>query len=225
MHNQTMAVEELRLRLRLKGQGLPLVALALCLLLSPASSLPVQEREQGDISRKSDNPICRECKHIISGLQDVMVKANQTYEKSFKKFLDSNICDNLGEDYAEDCKDVVNDELPAIWEQIIDDVLNPTMRCADLLLCPKSERVMTSDFKCDICSKVTKYIGEKVFEDPRVEKRVARRLEKICDDIPDINDITKAKCKEMVAADTPQAMKQIGEEISDDLCTDANLCP
>mmetsp|Transcript_25739 Transcript_25739/g.40304 ORF Transcript_25739/g.40304 Transcript_25739/m.40304 type:complete len:200 (+) Transcript_25739:37-636(+) len=196
----------------LRSLGLVLALVAL------ASALPVRE--------KDDNPICKECKQMITALQGVMIKANQTYEVSLKKYLDKNLCNQLPADYTEDCKDIVDDELPAIWEEIIDDVLNPTLRCADLDLCPNPDNLkMEADFRCDICTKVTRYIGEKVLEDPKVEKRVALRLKKICDDIPDIDETAKAKCKEIVAADTPEAMKQIGQEIAEDLCKDAQLCP
>jgi len=65
----------------LRSLGLVLALVAL------ASALPVRE--------KDDNPICKECKQMITALQGVMIKANQTYEVSLKKYLDKNLCNQL----------------------------------------------------------------------------------------------------------------------------------
>mmetsp|Transcript_29420 Transcript_29420/g.59317 ORF Transcript_29420/g.59317 Transcript_29420/m.59317 type:complete len:107 (+) Transcript_29420:384-704(+) len=103
--------------------------------------------------------------------------------------------------------------------------MNPLATCQNLMLCEDRARLEAeSDFACDVCMKAAKYLDEKVFESAKVDAKVAEKLKKVCEDIPDMKPAELKKCELLVETDTPLIMEEIGKALSEQLCTDAGVC-
>mmetsp|Transcript_29418 Transcript_29418/g.59309 ORF Transcript_29418/g.59309 Transcript_29418/m.59309 type:complete len:95 (+) Transcript_29418:384-668(+) len=73
--------------------------------------------------------------------------------------------------------------------------MNPLATCQNLMLCEDRARLEAeSDFACDVCMKAAKYLDEKVFESAKVDAKVAEKLKKVCEDIPDMKPAELVSC-------------------------------
>ncbi|EKX36685.1 hypothetical protein GUITHDRAFT_155159 [Guillardia theta CCMP2712] len=172
---------------------------------------------------KANPAACKDCKKLIVQLRNVMTDLNSTYSQAVDQFLIEHVCTPLPQEFRKECQDVVDKSVAEIWAEILTDVLDETKVCTDLKLCDSSS--YKGVVECRICKESTKFIDDKIFEDPKIQEKVATRLEKICKRIPDANPAIIEKCQTMVEQDTPDLMADIGQRISNELCQEAQICP
>ena len=86
------------------------------------------------------------------------------------------------------CKNIVDQQIPAIWSSIINEYLDPSETCASAHLCPSSIEGMGPDgsdpVTCHICKKTAQFIDLSIFEDPLVQRKVATKLKTVCSQLP-----------------------------------------
>jgi len=152
-----------------------------------------------------------------------MTDLNSTYSQAVDSFLIEHVCTPLPEEFRKQCQEVVDKSVNDIWTEILTDVLDETKVCTDLKLCESS--AYKGVVECRICKESTKFIDDKIFEDPKIQQKVATRLEKVCQKIPDASTEIIEKCQTMVETDTPDLMADIGQRISNELCEEAQVCP
>jgi len=177
------------------------------------------------IRPRTASPFCTECKGVVGSIQQVMIKANKTYEQIVENNLDTNVCDNLPTDVQDSCKSIVDEQIPAIWTSIITEYLDPAETCSSVHLCPAGlEKVqLPSDpVTCHICKKTAQFIDLSIFEDPLIQKKVATKLKMICSQLP--GNSTIAQCNKLIDDDISDIMSEIGKAVATNMCADLELC-
>eukprot|EP00281_Chroomonas_sp_CCMP1168_P025490 CAMPEP_0206228162 /NCGR_PEP_ID=MMETSP0047_2-20121206/9023_1 /ASSEMBLY_ACC=CAM_ASM_000192 /TAXON_ID=195065 /ORGANISM="Chroomonas mesostigmatica_cf, Strain CCMP1168" /LENGTH=203 /DNA_ID=CAMNT_0053651389 /DNA_START=18 /DNA_END=629 /DNA_ORIENTATION=- len=196
----------------------------LCLLFAGlAAALPVAlSPEAGAV-----NPACAECQKTVTKMQAAAKNANETYAATAIKYLDDNICANLPDSVQDTCKSLVEEEIPDIWEQIIDDYLDPKITCGKLGFCGKSETAPPPhpDAQCKLCKKAAAWLDANVFEDPEIDAKVAERLKQMCTKLADKGKPIETKCEEVIDDDAADLMAQIGKAVAAGMCQDIGACP
>jgi hypothetical protein len=61
--------------------------------------------------------------------------ANSTYGATLQEFFDTKVCPSLPPDSQKPCKDYVDTEVPAMWDKIVNEILDPVEACTRLDLC------------------------------------------------------------------------------------------
>ena len=64
-----------------------------------------------------------------------MAAANSTYGAKLQAFFDSEVCPSLPSDSQKKCMDYVDTQLPAMWDDIVNEILDPVDACTRLDLC------------------------------------------------------------------------------------------
>jgi len=168
------------------------------------------------------SPFCTDCKGVVGSIQQVMIKANATYEEIVEKNIDINVCDNLPPDVQDTCKSIVDEQIPAIWNSIITEYLDPAETCSSVHLCPPGVHLDSDPVTCHICKKTAQFIDLSIFEDPLIQKKVATKLKKICSQLP--GNSTIAQCDKLIDDDISDIMSEIGKAVAANMCTDLELC-
>jgi len=158
-----------------------------------------------------------------------MINANKTYEDIVEKNIDDNVCANLPVDAQDSCRNIVDQQIPAIWSSIITEYLDPSETCTSAHLCPAI--VHSNDFgsvgadpvTCHICKKTAQFIDLSIFEDPIVQKKVAKKLKQICSQLPGGN-VTENQCDKLIDNDIADVMSEIGKAVAANMCADLELC-
>lgn len=169
-------------------------------------------------------PGCSGCQQLVKSMQDVVKSANQTYQEQCIDYLDVNMCGKLPADVQDNCKSVVGEQIPEIWEEIINDYLNPNATCSKIGLCSSLENAVDPDPKCALCKKAAKWLDKNIFENPDEEAKVAEQLKAICAKLADKGKDIEQKCEEMVDDDAADMMASIGQAIAKQLCIDVGAC-
>jgi len=122
-----------------------------------------------------------------------------------------------------------------MWTSVIEDFLDPPTTCASLGLCAAGAAAAdepddvvaegaSSASVCKACKVVTRMIALKVFENPAASDKVAAKLLKICDAVPNASAAVKSQCASEIQEDTGAVMKELGESLRLHMCEDAKLC-
>ena len=64
-----------------------------------------------------------------------MAAANSTFGARLQDFFDSEVCPSLPPDSQEECKDYIDTQIPALWDKIVNEILDPADACARLDFC------------------------------------------------------------------------------------------
>merc|ERR1712049_28617 len=87
---------------------------------------------------KSKNELtCTICTDVLTDLSEWVT--SETTEQEIITFLEDSLCAALGAlipDLGTSCNELIEAQLPAIIEGIVNDNFNPTQICADILACP-----------------------------------------------------------------------------------------
>mmetsp|Transcript_27448 Transcript_27448/g.72462 ORF Transcript_27448/g.72462 Transcript_27448/m.72462 type:complete len:206 (-) Transcript_27448:754-1371(-) len=153
-----------------------------------------------------------------------MIGVNKSYEQIIEKNLEDNVCGSLPANVQENCKEVVEQEIPSIWNSIINEYLDPVNTCVSAHLCSATSSLTAPDpVTCHLCKKTAQFIDKGIFEDPIVQKKVATKVKKICDQIPSTGNAT-AQCQRLVDDNIPEIMSELGKAVASQMCVDLQMC-
>jgi len=207
------------------------VALVAAIAAAPCSAVPMQLQPKHPGAAPSPPPphvICTKCKAVVGEIQHEVAAANSTYGATLQEFFDTKICPSLPPDSQKACKDYVDTEVPALWDTIVNEILDPVEACKKLDLCSARAGAGGDEVgnivECRICKQAAKFIDKKIFEDPEVDAKVGKTLATLCKAIPDMPKAAEAKCEAAVKNNTADLMEELGELIATELCKDTGLC-
>jgi len=201
---------------------LALVAVLALAVSVAAVPVKMQPKKSGLVA-PSPNAMCVECKKIIGKIQDAVAAANSTYGKELQDFFDTKICPQMPPDSQKQCSEYVDTEIPAMWEKIVDEILDPVEACKELELCSSNAGV-ADIVECKICKQAAKFVDKKIFEDPAVDAKVADALASMCKAIPNVPATGVQKCEVLVRNNTAEFMMELGHLIGTQLCKDTGMC-
>ena len=99
--------------------------------------------------------------------QAAVASANSSYTARIQDFFDSKICPGLPPAAEKACLQYIDNQIPAIWTDLINEILNPLEACTELGLCVESSEsgdLQSSGdvIECKICKQAAKFVDKKV---------------------------------------------------------------
>ena len=155
--------------------------------------------------------LCAQCERIVGGMQAAAAAANSTYGAVVKDFFDTKVCPNLPPDAQTPCTHYIDTEMPALWAEIVDDLLDPETACTSMHMCSAAARASGAEanpLECKLCKQAAKFLDKKIFEDPEVDAEVATRLADVCKVIPQLTKPEEKKCEVRVRANASKRRRK-----------------
>ena len=155
--------------------------------------------------------LCAQCERIVGGMQAAAAAANSTYGAVVKDFFDTKVCPNLPPDAQTPCTHYIDTEMPALWAEIVDDLLDPETACTSMHMCSAAARASGAEanpLECKLCKQAAKFLDKKIFEDPEVDAEVATRLADVCKVIPQLTKPEEKKCEVRVRANASKRSRK-----------------
>ena len=103
--------------------------------------------------------LCAQCERIVGGMQAAAAAANSTYGAVVKDFFDTKVCPNLPPDAQTPCTHYIDTEMPALWAEIVDDLLDPETACTSMHMCSAAARASGAEanpLECKLCKQAAK---------------------------------------------------------------------
>ena len=146
--------------------GKKIAALLALGLAACVVAVPIHGREKGaQLSSMLGSPgsmdLCKQCQRIVGELQGDVMAINSTYSARIQDFFNTKICPQMPPDSQKACTDFANTELPKLWEEAVDEVLDPETACTEMNLCGKQADALGDIVTCKLCKKAAKYVDKK----------------------------------------------------------------
>jgi len=197
---------------------LALFAVAQAVPLAKLGEIPVHTSPQ----EQAVTPVCTKCKETAAQIQESVKNLNATYALPLQQFMDDKICAQIQPPAdADKCRTTVDEQLPEIWAAVIGN-LAPEALCVSMHLCDAGAVLGGGPVDCKLCKQIAMAIDKQVFQNPKAIKEVEDELEKVCKELPTAAE--QDKCQMDVAKALPGVMKQIGDLVAGELCTDGGFC-
>ncbi len=178
---------------------------------------------------------CKQCEKIVGELQQEVIAINSSYTAKIQDFFNTQICPQMPAPSQKTCLDFANTKLVELWNEAIDDVLDPEEACVKMLVCADAmgdvarrleEQLEVRDIvTCKLCKRAAKFIDKSIFKNPDVDAKLADALASFCMEIPDLPPKDEQKCEVLVRNNTAELMEELGDMINARFCQDAGLCP
>ena len=114
-------------------------------------------------------------------------------------------------------------ETPAILAGIAQKLLNASIDCTKLGLCPaaRAPQLRATGELCKVCEKVVEWIDNEWFNNTQAQDFLVQEIETICNFMP---KSIQVPCDAAANQTAPALMKKIGDFLADEGCKDIHLC-
>jgi len=160
---------------------------------------------------------CGFCTLLIAAAENFITE--NTTESEVEQFLDS-LCMRFGGPYGTECADLMNMELPNVFEYIMNDE-SPQAVCTQIGMCSSAERLCASNMGCSICELIVQ-AAENFMTENTTETQIEHFLDKLC---LRLGGTAGVLCAEIVNTEMPDLFEYIkNNESAQVACTQAGLC-
>lgn len=189
--------------------GTLFLALALSTFASPVNfpSMNIQETKH-----------CDTCEAVFTRaeqtLKDPKLIANSL------SIIDDLVCNRLPKEAQAKCNETMSEKVPEFLAGIASHWLDPTRDCEELGFCHK-DNLLTSNLKCDICSKIIEFLSDDVLQSEKVQDYATEQLDMACGVLP---ETYSGLCEGAVNASVPEILSYIASFLESNGCSYMGFC-
>jgi len=165
---------------------------------------------------------CAACQFTIAKLQELLENSTSLDQK-VADFLQNDFCTLLPKDAQLLCNTTVVAETPAILAGIAQKLLNASIDCTKLGLCPaaRAPQLRATGELCKVCEKVVEWIDNEWFNNTQAQDFLVQEIETICNFMP---KSIQVPCDAAANQTAPALMQKIGDYLATEGCEDIHLC-
>ena len=166
---------------------------------------------------------CDDCEAIFSKV-DSIVNDKRLIGNTIH-MVEELVCDRLPEEGQAKCNSTMEEKIPAIFNGIAMRWLNPDVDCRQLGFCRDESMSIgdahSNDLKCDLCTKITDFIGNNVLQSQKVTDFVTEELDMACEVLP---KSYSGLCETAANASVPEILSYAATFIESNGCTVTGFC-
>lgn len=171
----------------------------------------------------SGGKACDDCEAIFAKADGIV--SDKRLIGNTVRMAEDLICDRLPIEGQAKCNSTMEEKIPAIFQGIASHWLNPDTDCHALGFCRDESLSLTdvhsNDLKCDLCTKITEFIGNNVLESQKVNDFVTAELDMACGMLP---EKYSGLCETAANASVPEILSYVATFIESNGCSFIGFC-